>query len=144
MADIIHNLVIHSSRSQVYKAVATEEGVRNWWTIQTDITTEIGGNAEFRFGEKYYIRMEIIELKPDQKVAWICKIGDEQWVDTEFHFEFLEENEGTLLRFRHNKWEAQTEFFGHCNFQWGKYLMSLKNYCETGIGTPFKPDKFSG
>lgn len=83
--------------------------------------------------------MEITELIPDKKVSWICLIGDEQWVDTEFHFELSEQNGDTLLRFGHLKWEEQTEFFGHCNFNWGKYLISLKKYCETGEGEPFKP-----
>ena len=140
MADITHNLVIHSPGSEVYQAVATQEGIRNWWTIQTDIITEIGGSAEFRFGEKNYIRMEITELIPNQKVSWICRVGDQQWVGTEFHFEISEENDGTILRFGHINWGDQTEFFGHCNFQWGKYLMSLKKYCETGKGEPFKSD----
>ena len=31
------------------------------------------------------------------------------------------------------------EFYAHCNFQWGKYLVSLKEYCETGKGFPFNP-----
>ena len=141
MADITHNLVIHSPVSQVYQAVATQEGVRNWWTVQTDINSVTGGSAEFRFGPKYYIKMEITELVPDQKVSWICTIGDEQWVGTEFHFNFAQENGDTLLRFGHTKWAAQTDFFGHCNFQWGRYMMSLKNYCETGWGEPFIPDK---
>ena len=65
-------------------------------------------------------------------------MGDEQWVGTEFHFEISEENGDTLLRFGHINWTDQTEFFGHCNFQWGRYLMSLKKYCETGKGEPFE------
>ena len=138
MADITHNLLIHSSKEQVYQAVATQEGVRKWWTAQTDIVSEIGGSAEFRFGDKYYIQMEITELIPDEKVSWICRVGDEQWVGTEFHFEISEENGDTLLRFGHINWTDQTEFFGHCNFQWGRYLMSLKKYCETGKGEPFE------
>ena len=140
MADITHNLVIHSPKEKVYNAVATQEGVRNWWTVQTDIISEIGGSAEFRFGEKYYIRMEIIELIPDEKVSWVCRVGDTQWVGTEFHYYISEENGDTLLRFGHINWADQTEFFGHCNFQWGRYLMSLKKYCETGKGEPFEPD----
>ena len=144
MADILHNLVIHSPGLVVYQAVATQEGVRNWWTEQTDIVSEIGGSAEFRFGEKYYIKMEITQLILNHKVSWICRIGDEQWVGTEFHFDISEENNETLLRFGHTKWANQTEFFGHCNFQWGRYLMSLKKYCETGKGEPFKPEEANG
>lgn len=141
MANITHNLVIHCRPEKVYLAIATQEGVRNWWTVQTEIISEAGGTAEFRFGDKYYIKMEITELEPQQKVGWKCVQGDEQWVGTDFSFELEAQNGDTFLRFGHLNWDAQTEFFGHCNFQWAKYLLSLKEYCETGQGHPFIPDK---
>lgn len=139
LAQIRHNLVIHSSPNIVYEAIATEQGVRNWWTVQAQITTEIGGTAEFSFGDKYYIKMEITELDPGKKVAWLCLVGDEQWVGTEFSFEVKDLEDEVLLHFSQSKWDSETEFFAHCNFQWGIYLLSLKNFCETGKGQPFKP-----
>jgi hypothetical protein len=30
------------------------------------------------------------------------------------------------------------EKYGKYNFNWGYYLYSLKKYCETGIGLPFR------
>ena len=140
MAQIRHNLEIQSSPKKVYEAIATEKGVGNWWTVQTQITTEIGGIAEFRFGDKYFIKMEITALEPDKKVAWICVVGDEQWVGTEFSFDIEDQSNDVLLRFNHFNWKSQTEFFAHCNFQWGRYLLSLKNYCEFGKGQPFEPN----
>ncbi len=139
MADIKHNLEIQAPTNKVYQAIAKQEGVQNWWTLQTRITSEIGGSAEFWFGEEYYIKMEITELLPDSRVGWICRVGDHQWIGTEISFDLEEANNNTLLRFGHQNWESQTEFFGHCNFQWGKYLLSLKNYCENGKGEPFRP-----
>ncbi len=59
MADIRHNLVIHCSPEKTYQAIATDGGVGNWWTVQSKISSEIGGTAEFRFGDKYCIKMEI-------------------------------------------------------------------------------------
>src|SRR5215813_12767211 len=32
MPDIMHTLKIHASPEQVYDAIATAEGIRNWWT----------------------------------------------------------------------------------------------------------------
>lgn len=139
MPDIQHSLLIHSNKEKVYNAIATQEGVHNWWTVQAKIRSEIGGKAEFRFGEEYLIIVEITELVPHVKVGWKCQEGDKQWVGTNFSFELDEQNGNTTLCFGHLNWESQTEFFAHCNFQWGKYLMSLKNYCESGKGQPFIP-----
>jgi hypothetical protein len=33
--------------------------------------------------------------------------------------------------------EISDEKFGQFNFNWGYYLYSLRNYCETGKGTPW-------
>ena len=137
---IKHNVIFHCDSAKVYEAISTQEGIQKWWTVDTIVVPEIGGMAEFIFGDRYHNKMEITDLKPGKRVAWYCLEGDEEWIGTDFTFE-LEETKGqTILRFGHNNWKSQTDFFAHCNFQWGKYLISLKNYCETGFGDPFKPD----
>ncbi len=35
--------------------------------------------------------------------------------------------------------ELSDEVYGTYNFNWGYYLNSLKQFCETGTGTPFAP-----
>jgi hypothetical protein len=81
--------------------------------------------------------MEVVEFEKNCKIAWRVKKGDPEWIDTHIHFELEQKEKGVQLLFSHNDWRIETEFMAHCNFQWGKYLMSLKQYCETGKGTPF-------
>jgi hypothetical protein len=40
--------------------------------------------------------------------------------------------------FTHADWAAQTLFYASCNFNWGLYMKSLKDYCESGKGKPWK------
>jgi len=120
----------------VYKALTTKKGVQGWWTHDTIMEPKVGFIAEFNFGDKYHNEMEIIDLQPNKRVEWLCKIGDREWVGTDFIFELEENNCKTILRFGHNNWKAQTNFYAHCNFKWGYYLLSLRNYCETGNGNP--------
>lgn len=138
MPDIKHYLKIDSSPGIVYKAITEPDGIAGWWTKQVKIKPEVGFIAEFDFGSKYHNEMIIAELDENIKVEWECIEGDEEWVGTRFIFE-LEEKEGnTMLRFSQIEWRDATDFFASCNYQWGWYMTSLKNYCETGKGQPFQ------
>ncbi len=138
MADIRHLFTINAPASKVYKAITDQEGLANWWTKETKAEPTVGSIAEFRFGERYLNRMRITSLVPDKKVTWECIQGDREWVGTRFVFD-LEEREGkTLVRFAHTNWNEATDFYARCNYHWGHYMVSLKNYCETGKGTPYQ------
>jgi len=82
--------------------------------------------------------MKITNLEDKQKVEWECLQGDKEWMGTNFVFELEEKNNKTTLRFTHSNWKEVTDFYASCNYHWGWYMTSLKNYCETGKGQPFK------
>lgn len=142
MVHIKHTLNIQSKPGTVYNAITTQEGIQNWWTVDTRIKPEIGIISEFIFGDRYHNKMKIVDLQPNTRVEWHCLEADPEWIDTSIIFELKSSHkEQTLLRFSHKNWQEATDFYAHCNFQWGKYMMSLKNYCETGTGNPFMPDR---
>jgi len=82
--------------------------------------------------------MEIADLQPDKRIEWKCLAGDKEWIGINLVFELEEKDGETILRFEQNNRKAETDFFASCNFQWAYYLVGLKQYCETGEGTPFK------
>lgn len=139
MPDIRHNIIIDCYPGQVYEALTTKKGIQGWWTPDTVIEPEIGSVSEFIFGERYHNKMKITDLQPYKRITWLCLEGDREWIGTDFVFDLEEKQGKTLLRFGQNNWKEQTDFYAHCNFQWGQYMISLKNYCETGIGKPFIP-----
>ena len=51
MADILHRVGIKSSLDEVYKALATREGLAAWWTNNTQGESKVGGVLQFRFGD---------------------------------------------------------------------------------------------
>jgi uncharacterized protein YndB with AHSA1/START domain len=137
MVEIKHLLHIQAPASEVYKAITEEEGLKNWWTNQTIAIPEEGAVIEFRFGEKYHDKMKVVKLQPNQKVEWLCLVGESEWIDTTFVYDLESNEEKTVLRFTHGNWRESTDFFASCNYHWGYYLRSLKLLCETGKGTPF-------
>ena len=138
MIYIKHNVIIRSNPSVVFRAISTHKGIQGWWTVDNQIDPKLGGIAEFIFGDRYHNKMEITEYTESKKMTWHCLEGDPEWIGTDISFDLEEKDGDTVLRFTH-VWREITEFYANCNFQWGKYLLSLKNYCETGTGSPFNP-----
>lgn len=139
MAAIKHLLIINSSPDKIYSAITTKKGVANWWTQQTEIGNLVGEINVFDFGERYHNEMKIINLVHNKHVEWECLWGDKEWIGTKFIFEIEEKGDGSsVLKFAHADWREETDFFASCNYQWGHYMTSLKQYCETGIGTPHR------
>ncbi len=134
---IKHLFHIDASKQNVFKAISSIEGLRSWWTIQTKGDANIEGTIQFDFGETIGPKMKVIKLEPDHEVIWKCVASNHGWVDHTFVF-LLDEHDGkTRVQFEHNGWKEQNEFYGICNFSWGRYLLSLRKYCETGKGEAF-------
>lgn len=135
MTDIRHNVVIKTTPEKIYEAITTQEGLSNWWAKQTTAKPEVGFVNTFTFGT---LRNEIkvTNLSPNKKVEWLCINSIEEWIDTYITFDLEEKDGRTLLRFAHTGWRVVTDMFAGCNYDWGRFMTSLKSYCETGTGTP--------
>jgi uncharacterized protein YndB with AHSA1/START domain len=138
MADIKHFLVIKAPAKTVFNAITEQEGLASWWTTNTIAKPEVGFVDEFKFGDEYHNKMKVIKLEKDKLVCWDCLGGDREWVGTKLSFELNEKNDSTELMFTHAGWAAQTLFYANCNFHWGGFMQSLKSYCETGKGNPYR------
>ena len=132
-------LQINSTQAEVYNKLTSIEGLRKWWTDQTTGNAELNQLIDFRFGDRYFIQMKVINLKQNKLVQWQCIQADKDWIGTIVSFELENDDDKTLLRFTHDKWPTHGDFFAHCNLSWAKYLLSLRQLLETGKGQPFKP-----
>jgi uncharacterized protein YndB with AHSA1/START domain len=83
MAEIRHLISIEAPPEKVYAAVATQAGLRSWWTADTTSDDKAGGKAEFGFDRRgMTFRMTIEMLDPGRKVVWNCHGDNPEWVDT--------------------------------------------------------------
>ncbi len=141
MVDIIHRIGIKAPTSQVYAAVATPEGVAGWWSQETTGDSRVGGTLDVRFrnpsGEPIgRFELEVVELVPDQRVRWRVKAGPDEWVGTEIVFSLARVGDATIVRFGHEGWREAVEFTAHCSTKWATFLLSLREWVETGAGRP--------
>jgi len=144
MVDIIHRIGIKAPLADVYKALATVEGVANWWTKDTTGESKSGGTVQVLFrnpagGERGRMQFEVT-LDPNQEVHWRIKSGPEEWLGTNVSFRLYRADEYTMLLFGHKNWKEPVEFMAHCSMKWATFLLSLKELVETGKGKPAPED----
>lgn len=139
---IKHLFHIDASLQNVFEALSTIEGLSNWWTTQTEGKAEKGGTIQFDFGTYTGPKMKVLEQTTNKQVVWECVGSEHGWQGHIFTFS-LDENDGkTRIRFSQSGWEENGDFYGHCNFSWGRYMQSLRQYCQTGKGEAFGSDGF--
>jgi len=158
MPNIHQELLIGADAKKVYSAITTQEGLSAWWTPDATAIPERDSIARFPFGPEYFKEMKITELNPFHLVRWTCIKGADEWIGTHLSFELQpgdkpsllklhpelgdqirqqRNNDGTLLIFHHNNWKGYTRMFAECSYTWGRFLGSLKLFCETGKGRPW-------
>ncbi|MBK5272262.1 MAG: SRPBCC domain-containing protein [Bacteroidia bacterium] len=137
MATIKHLFHINAPREKVYQALTTLDGLSNWWTIDTNGETNLGGIVDFGFGNQMATKMKVISLVPGQLVRWECVGGFDEWKRTIITFQLSDNENKTLVRFDHDKWKKTNDFYAACSFSWGLYLESLRHLCQTGTGQAF-------
>ena len=141
MKKIIHYVAIHAEAAQVFRNLTTREGLAGWWSTDVNVEPGVGGVIRFRFLEHFKPRMEVTALEESRLVGWTCVDGHDNWRDNTFSFELRPEGADTGLMFvQLYAQELDDEVYGTYNFNWGYYLGSLKQLCETGTGTPFQPE----
>ncbi|MFI5203202.1 MAG: SRPBCC domain-containing protein [Flavobacteriales bacterium] len=134
---IEHDVLIKAQAKKVFRAIATTEGVQGWWTPDCTVPEEQGAIAEFRFGGKDHMKMNIVKLDQNRLTTWKCTEGDTEWMDTTITFKLVPDGMATKLVFEHAGWKKKTESFKFCTERWGEYMHSIKQYCETGVGKPY-------
>jgi uncharacterized protein YndB with AHSA1/START domain len=143
MTDILHRVGIKSSQDEVYKALATREGVAAWWTNNTQGESKVGGVLKFTFSaggaEIGGVEVKVLDLQPGKGVLWQVVGGPEEWIGTKISFDLKQEGDYVIVLFKHQGWKESVEFMHHCSTKWAIFLMSLKSLVEAGKGAP-NPD----
>jgi uncharacterized protein YndB with AHSA1/START domain len=131
MADIHHQIPIEASPERVYAAMATQAGLRGWWTADARADEKVGGKAEFGFEKRAIIfRMIIEKLDPGRQVIWACHGDHPEWAGTTLTWNISRENEATVLRFTHGGWKSFSDYCAMCNSSWGELMYRLNDYVE--------------
>ena len=137
MPDILHKVGMKgASLDDVYKALATNEGLSAWWTRDTQGDSKVGAVIKFRFGNGGF-DMKVLELQPRKRVLWEVVEGPGEWVGTKISFDIKQNDDWVVVVFKHADWKEPVDFMHHCSTKWAVFLLSLKSLLETGKGAPW-------
>ena len=139
MPDILHRVGVKASPKDVYDALATREGLAAWWTNDTQGDTNVGGVIQFRFPAGGF-DMKVIEREPSARVLWQVVEGPSEWVGTKISWDLKQDDDYTIVMFKHQGWKEPVEFMHHCSTKWAIFLMSMKSLLETGKASPAPND----
>jgi uncharacterized protein YndB with AHSA1/START domain len=140
MPDILHRVGINATADRVFAALTEQSGLAGWWTRDVKASQVVGAVNEFRFEDKGFNDMKIVELSPGQRVRWQCVNGAKEWIGTEVTFDLREDAGVTVVLFAHRGWREPVEFMHFCSTKWATFLLGLKSLCETGRGAPHPAD----
>jgi uncharacterized protein YndB with AHSA1/START domain len=145
MVDIIHRIGIRSPENRVRDALTTLDGLAGWWTEEVRGDSRVGGRIEFGFRSNSgdvigSMTMEVQEPDERGNVRWRCVDGPAEWIGTDITYELSQQDDRTILLFGHRNWREAVEFTYHCSMKWATFLLSLRDYVETGTGSPSPRD----
>ena len=118
---------IEAPQARVADAIASQSGIRGWWTEAAEVPDGEGGvMAPVPFELR-------IEERSEDAVRW-ASIGPfpPHWAGTEIRWQLAPAEGGTTVIFRHAGWPSDDGMFGPTAFTWGQLMLSLKGYVEAG------------
>lgn len=141
------SFIAQAPPAALYAALTTPEGLRGWWTQECEVATAVGGILHFRFGGTHKA-MRIERLEPGRAVRWLCTAAHidldqlthkDEWVGTQLVFDLTPDGQGqTRLDFEHRGLVPAFECYDLCSNGWRYFLGSLRQFVETGHGTPYE------
>lgn len=123
MTDIRHAVQIPVQPEVIYPLVATAAGFGKWWASDITESDAVVSLGFFNRATVYRVRLQV--NKPSVEAEWLCETGDE-WHGTRLRFRLEPNPSGTLLRFAHAGWRAESDYFVSCNTTWGELMYRLK------------------
>ncbi|MEI6245605.1 MAG: SRPBCC domain-containing protein [Acidobacteriota bacterium] len=139
MPDILHRVGIAAPADRVYDALATTEGLSQWWVTRTTGNPRLGGILHFQ-PDAGGFKMQVADFQAGRLMRWKCIEGPDEWVGTEITFRIEARPEQTIVLFAHSGWKEPVEFMHHCSTKWATFLLSLKSWLERSEGRPFPYD----
>jgi hypothetical protein len=94
----------------------------------------------FKWGEMFLLT-KCSEIE-NEKITWEF-IDSSMPIKSLYMSYELSENEGkTRVRFTYGDFDEKSDFFANQNFSSAKYLESLRQFCQTGIGEAFGSENY--
>ncbi len=138
MPELPYLFPIKAPRVQVFRAIATPEGLNNWWTKTCSGKPVEGSDYELGFGPEYTWHAKVSRCIPDSEIELVLTKADSDWQGSRLVFRLSEKNGSTEVDFQHLGWPTDNEHFRISCYCWAMYLRLLRRYVEFGETVPYE------
>ncbi len=132
MADIFLSFPVNAPIGQVFNAVATPDGLNQWWTLRASGEPTTGSTYELYFAEDYDWRAVVIKADPPFYLEFEVKNATHDWQGTQVIFSLEDRDSITQVNFSHLGWPENNDHFRTSSFCWAMYLRLMTRYVEFG------------
>jgi len=138
-------LSVSASAESVHKAITKE--IDKWWTTESNEAFNIGDILMVRFGELYFMSMEVEKVIPNKLLVWkvvganmFIEDGgkeNDEWVGTRIKWKISGTESESKVSLFHEGLIPSFECYDTYKNGWDYFLGSLKEFLDTGKGTPY-------
>jgi uncharacterized protein YndB with AHSA1/START domain len=140
MAVVRHRVGIKSAPSEIYEALIHPSRLTGWWATRATGEPRVRSQLDLEFAGLTHLVFEVAELEKDRRVKLRSVGGPDIWIGSELEFALQPAEKQVYLTLTHSKVTADDDSFLYFNTKWPMFLVSLKDFLETGRGRPFPND----
>lgn len=140
MAKVKHRVGIDGPVEQIFAAVTTSEGLAGWWASSADSHAEIDGSVDLTFDGLATLKFRYKTIQENKRTILQCVEGSGPWQNSELLFELDQAADQVFVTLTHQNDASSEDDFLYFSTKWPCYLLSLRNFVETGKGRPYPDD----
>ena len=134
-----------ADKERSFEAITKE--INKWWGTVDHSVGKLGDEFSIFFGDTEW-RFKITQYAPNERLKWTCIKAHhlhpglqnikEEWLNTEVDWHITEVEGKIKIAITHNGLMEGLNCYEVCKSGWDYYLLtSLKNFLETGTGSPY-------
>ena len=142
MTPIKHLFHIATPINKVFEALSQPEPLSKWYTTIVNGNFKLGEIVTFEFVNFAAFKFKIISLVQDKSIHFECV--ESEWGNVGHIMRYdLDDNDGkTRVRYTYEGFLEMDDAFANMNYSSAKYLESLRQYCQKGVGEAFGSENY--
>lgn len=140
--DVIkHRVGIQGSPEQVFRALTTQAGLTGWWSSSASGDVAESNRIDLTFEGLTTLQFLVRSFEVNRRLHLECLKGPEGWGGSTLLFQLNQGPREVFVSLTHDNLSREhsdiNQFF---QTKWPMFLVSLKEFVETGTGRPFPRD----
>ena len=138
MKSTTHFIGAKTNKGDMYDAITRPEMLQQWWASSAEGDVKPGATLFLTFADLTILKFRYDEMIPDRRLFLTCYDSFKSWNNTQLVFEIEQKDKQVFLTHTHqNIPNDDVESLVYFTSKWTVYLLSLKQFLETGKGTPY-------